>query len=373
VPKDNTYTIPDPIGDSIMTLADIVGPSAAQQIESTGKLLFHATGDTGRGPDSPQQSVAEAMAAEVDPHHHETSPAFLLNLGDVIYGDGKDDLYDDEFYRPYADYPNKIIAIPGNHDGEEGLTVDRTSLAAFKANFCAPPGTQPLMATRFGHEMVNQPGVFWMLQTRLLDLIGLYSNAAEDFGVLADDPKLHVTNLGNKQTIWLGKRLQEIKQGRAQGQRKALVFAMHHPPYAQGLKSSGSGHPGNPDMLAQMDAVCDQAGIMPDAVLSGHTHTYARYMRHFTSAKHNLDMVIPYIVAGAGGHAAQPAPTDIGFSAGGVTYANGAPSKTLIHSHGSEVGYGYLTITVEPRKLTLAYRLVENSRGNAFESTAVSF
>src|SRR2546430_1986358 len=107
-PKNSTYPIPPPRGDSLMTLTDVVGPQAAQQIEATGKLMFHAAGDTGRGPDSDEQAVAEAMAREVDPNRHHESPAFMLNLGDVIYGDGKRNLYADEFYRPYADYPNKV-------------------------------------------------------------------------------------------------------------------------------------------------------------------------------------------------------------------------------------------------------------------------
>ena len=59
-------------------------------------------------------------------------PGFLaLFLAAFIYGDGKENLYDDEFYRPYAVYPNKIIAIPGNHDRDVGVTVDKVSLKAF--------------------------------------------------------------------------------------------------------------------------------------------------------------------------------------------------------------------------------------------------
>jgi hypothetical protein len=140
LPKNNTYPIPPVRGDSIMALADIVGATAANEIEATGQLSFHCVGDTGRGPDTDQQAVAEAMSRDIDPGRHATSPAFLLHLGDVIYGDGKVDLYDDEFYRPYADYHNKIIAVPGNHDGEEGVDVDKDSLEAFLQNFCASPG-----------------------------------------------------------------------------------------------------------------------------------------------------------------------------------------------------------------------------------------
>jgi len=154
--KNNTYKF-DPTQDSgVMTLADIVGKPAAAEIEATGQLQFHAVGDTGKGPHSAQQDVAEAMTRDINPDKHHAGPAFLFHLGDVIYGDGKDDLYDDEFYRPYAPYPNKIIAIPGNHDGDVGVTMDLESLKAFRANFCAPPGTEPPLAKAFNSEMVRQ-------------------------------------------------------------------------------------------------------------------------------------------------------------------------------------------------------------------------
>jgi hypothetical protein len=365
VPNTNTYPIPPVRGDSIMTLADIVGGAAADQIEASGRLIFHAVGDTGRGPNSDQQTVAEAMARDVDPQHHASSPAFFLHLGDVIYGDGKIDLYDDEFYRPYQDYPNKVIAIPGNHDAEEGLTVDTKSLEAFTQNFCAPPGKQPPMAKRFSAEMVNQPGVYWMLETRLLNLIGLYSNAREDRGLLGDNTTLGVSNIGDKQLKWLAKMLGHIQDARAKGERKALIFAMHHPPYAQGLQEGGFGHPGSAEMLQQMDGVCRDARIMPDAVLSGHTHSYGRYMRRFQQG--SLDMTIPYIVAGAGGFAVQAAPLDFGTTVGDVTYVKGAP---LPH-HEPHAGFGYLTVTVEPTQVLLGYTLVFGTQRIPFDTTPV--
>ena len=56
----------------------------------------------------------------------------------VIYGPGKDNAYRGEFYEPYVHYPGKIIAIPGNHDGEVFPKTDPKTLEAFQANFCAP-------------------------------------------------------------------------------------------------------------------------------------------------------------------------------------------------------------------------------------------
>jgi Calcineurin-like phosphoesterase len=204
--KNNTYKFAPTPDDGVMTLADIVGAKAAAEIEKTGQLQFHTVGDTGRGPHTAQQDVAEAMTRDINPNKHRNSPAFLFHLGDVIYGDGKEDLYDDEFYRPYADYPNKVVAIPGNHDGEEGVTMDKESLKAFRENFCAPAGTEPPFAKTFNCEMVKQPGVYWMLETKLLDLIGLYSNAAETVGTLGD------ANVGMHQLDWLTKTLKTVAQ-----------------------------------------------------------------------------------------------------------------------------------------------------------------
>jgi hypothetical protein len=217
--------------------------------------------------------------------------------------------------------------------------------------------------------MVNQPGVYWMLETKLLHLIGLYSNAAEDFGILGNNAAKKVTNLGNAQLTWLEARLKKIKARRGQGERKALIFAMHHPPYAKGLQPSPRGHPGSPEMLAQMDQVCEKIDIMPDAVFSAHTHCYARYARHYK--KSGLTKEIPYIVAGAGGYGAEPAPPNFGFSKDGVTYANGAPARALVDAHERNAGYGFLTVTVKPKQLQILYTTVQDNHRQPFETTTV--
>src|SRR5262249_28527765 len=156
--KDNTYPFRATTGNGVMSLADIIGTTAAKQVEASNQLTFHSVGDTGRGPHTPQQDAAEAMARDVDPKKHATSPAFLFHLGDVIYGDGKEYLYDIDCSRPYADYPKKFMEIPENHEGEVGIPVDTTSLGACEDNFCSPSGTEPPLAKTFNNEMVHQPG-----------------------------------------------------------------------------------------------------------------------------------------------------------------------------------------------------------------------
>jgi hypothetical protein len=361
--KNNTYKFAPTPGDGVMTLADIVGARAAAEIEKTGQLQFHTVGDTGRGPHTAQQDVAEAMTRDINPNKHRNSPAFLFHLGDVIYGDGKEDLYDDEFYRPYADYPNKVVAIPGNHDGEEGVTMDKESLRAFRENFCAPPGIEPPFATTFNCEMVKQPGVYWMLETKLLSLIGLYSNAAETVGTLGD------ANVGMHQLDWLTTTLKTVAQKRAGGMRKALILAMHHPPYSRGLSTQGFGHGSSLDMLKQLDKACKAAGIMPDAVLSGHAHSYQRYSRKVTANGKTKE--IPYIVVGTGGFGMQPAPSGIGHTEGDVTYANGSPPKGLVQPHQPHTGYGYLLAKVRRKSLEFTFIIVQGNHRQPFETVAV--
>src|SRR5947209_6960316 len=109
---------PKPKGNSSVALADIITAAAVKEIEAAGSLRFQSVGDTGLLSGNNQQDVADAMGADFNVNKSATNPAFFFHLGDVIYGHQKDISYRDEFYRPYHTYPGKIIAVPGNHDGE---------------------------------------------------------------------------------------------------------------------------------------------------------------------------------------------------------------------------------------------------------------
>ncbi|WP_300016723.1 metallophosphoesterase [Pseudonocardia sp.] len=83
-------------------------------------------GDPGEG-DASQYCVVpvlEKVAGDTD---------LAVVCSDVIYPAGGVAAYADRFYRPYADYPGPIYALPGNHDWYDGLT-------GFMTAFCdAPP------------------------------------------------------------------------------------------------------------------------------------------------------------------------------------------------------------------------------------------
>jgi Calcineurin-like phosphoesterase len=325
--QQNLQPVPKPKSPTVMTLADIVGTQSAKDIEQSGTLRFHSVGDTGKGTNSAQGDVADAMAKDFDISRPAQSPAFFFHLGDVIYGDHKDQKYRPEFYEPYMHYPGKIIAIPGNHDGEVFQTTDPTSLRAFLANFCAATPAVPAIAGTIFRETMTQPGVYWLLNAPFVDIIGLYSNVAENPGFISGAVP------GPQQKAWLIATLKQIAKDRGAGKRKGLVIATHHPPFSAG------GHSGSTEMLADIDDACTQGGIMPDLFLAAHAHSYQRYTRRPTFG--GKAMEIPFIVAGTGGINDQVIVAATGQVTGDHTFVQ------------SRKGYGYLLIEVNRTTITV--------------------
>jgi Calcineurin-like phosphoesterase len=341
--------IPAPRSTAPMALADIIGAPGTKEIKDLGTIRFHATGDTGLTSVSgnKQDAVAADMALDFHPGAGGGNPALFLHLGDVIYGHTKDNLYRDEFYRPYKDYPGKILAVAGNHDGETFPDTDTTPLGAFLKNFCAPTAVVPPIASGAGifRQTMTQPGVYWMLDAPFVQIIGLYSNIGEGPGFLTG------ANGDDSQTKWLTKRLTAIAAERHAGTRKALIFAVHHPAYSNG------GHAGSPALLTAFDAAGNASGVMPDAVLSGHAHNYQRHTRHINFKGKPMD--IPFVVAGCGGHGSQAVEEAFGQVIGDRTYEK------------SRKGYGYLLVSVTPQRIVIDMWAVPSSRNAPFDSVAV--
>src|SRR5216684_5922529 len=326
--SDKLGIVPRPTRDPLMELKDIIGQPGTDEIQQAGAIKFHVIGDTGRqgGDNSPQEQVAQAMTGDYDPAAGGHNPALLIHLGDVIYGHDKSKQYRDEFYRPYMKYPGKIIAIPGNHDGETFKGTDPVSLQEFRNNFCAPSAQVPKIASdvRIFHETMTQPGVYWLLSAPFVNIIGLYSNIAEGPGSILG------ANKDDKQLQWLGKTLSNLKQT---ADNRALVIATHHPPFSSG------GHSPSKLMLDQIDSVCRANKIVPHAMLAGHSHNYQRYTR--TTDLGSGAVKIPYIVAGCGGHAESS-----------VTAANKQHMGETVFEKSMQ-GYGYLMMTVNAKQLVI--------------------
>ncbi len=318
------HTIPPVKGAAAMTLADVIGKDATTRIAAAKQITFHVAGDTGvpeTDHETKQVLVADAMAKDYDAANPDTSPAFFLHLGDVIYGPNPDS-YLDQFYRPYMHYPGKIIAIPGNHDGETDGKIK-----AFQKYFCAAPQTVPPIAGSIFRQTMNQPGVYWYLDAPFVQIIGLYSNSAENPGYISGP------QIGQQQKQWVIKTLKTIKTSRDTGVRKALIFATHHPPYTHG------GHSGSGVMLNDIDDACAQVGILPDAFFSGHAHSIQRYTRSVPFGGKTVE--IPYVVSGCGGHGGQTvAPTN--------KIASTNPTYDFAYE-----GWGYTTIRITSETLTI--------------------
>jgi len=346
--KAHLGPIPAPRGTPVMDLADIIGKQSVDQIQASGAIRFHTTGDTGRasGDSTDQDDVAQAMTSDYQAGHDATNPAFFLHLGDVIYGPRKAGLYRDEFYRPYMKYPGKILAIPGNHDGETFQVTDPTPLQAFLDNFCAAQATVPKIASDVGifRETMTQPGVYWLLQAPFVNVIGLYSNIAEGPGDL--------TGAGGdkKQLTWLQSTLTNLKKAKDAGDNRALVIATHHPVFSEG------GHSSSDQMLAQIDQVCIAAGILPHALLAGHSHTYQRYTR--TVSKPTAAQLICMVV-GDGGHAASTVKDATGQTVGDAKFV-----KSLR-------GYGYVMVTVNKTSMVLEMFETAGGQKTSFDKATI--
>lgn len=344
------FDAPRGLPEPVMRLEEALGKDGSatvNKIKANGQIVFHSVGDTGNTRSThPQSLVADKMVSDFDEMEAKDIPAFYYHLGDVVYSFGEANYYYDQFYEPYRDYPAPIFAIPGNHDGMlSPLTPGAASLAAFYDNFCSP-GPAPRITKEAGglpRTAMQQPGVFFTLEAPFVRILGLYSNRLESPGVIA------APAIGNSQLDFLDAALSRASKDL---KNSALIIAVHHPAY-----SSGGKHPGSPDMLRQIDAACEKAGIWPHAVLSGHAHNYQRFTRIRNVGTKN-ETQVPYVTCGNGGHNVTK-----------LTHANSPALRTPLRETRQEQGnseqvilesyddtnYGYLRIIADSQQLRIEY------------------
>jgi hypothetical protein len=277
------------------------GESIVSQIERAGQIVFHSLGDTGstRGPES-QSQVADKMVADYADTDPREVPSFLFHLGDVIYSFGESQYYYDQFYEPYRDYPAPIFAIPGNHDGMISPLSAATTLQAFYDNFCTAGQTshRTAEAGELSRTAQIQPGIYFTLEAPFVRILGLYSNCLEDPGIISSQGRTY-PEVGQTQLEFLAAAFRRVKSEKFKG---AVIIAVHHPPYVAQIQANRTAqtagrHGASLAMLEDIDSVCQQNGIWPHVVLSGHAHNYQR----FTRFKDNRET--PFVVCGNGGHA----------------------------------------------------------------------
>jgi hypothetical protein len=350
------------------------GPEVTQQIKKTGKIIFHSVGDTGASNQKNyghEISVADQLTADCATADDANRPAFFFHLGDVVYDFGESSYYYDQFYDPFRNYPAPIVAIPGNHDSfiVPGTKAASDPLGTFARNFCAPVPTITKEAASLHRTAMTQPGVYFAFDAPFVRIIGLFSNALEDPGLISSQNGKWAS-VPDYQLEFLAAQLRRIKKEKYAG---AILLATHHPAfsYAPSKSSGGTGgnHSSSLDMLRDIDTICKAQGVYPHAFLSGHAHNYQRFARSISFGGKNFE--VPFIVCGDGGHnvnllvrakKGQPAQEPpYGLP---VDYMDVKPvvaSKGLTLKHYDDANYGYLRITVDKSTLQIGFHQVGNA------------
>jgi hypothetical protein len=375
--KDVVPIPPSRIGDDEMfTLAEAYGshgPEIVKKITDAGKIIFHSLGDSGAsnaGKYPNELRVADQVTLDCGASTEANRAAFLYHLGDIVYNFGEARYYYDQFYEPFRNYPAPVFAIPGNHDSfvVPGTKPADAPLQTFQRNFCSRQTVITPEAGSLHRTAMTQPGVYFTLDAPFVRIIGLFSNALEDPGVISNLDKTKKWPLSNIQIDFLRAQLKLIKQQKYSG---AVLLATHHPAfsYSPPNKEGGAGgnHGCSTAMQQQIDTVCHEEGVYPHAFLSGHAHNYQRYTRIINFAAKEID--VPFIVCGDGGHnvnalvrarrgnpAQEPnAGADVGYLEG---KGGAAEVKHLFLAKYDDHNYGYLRIHVDKQYLKIGFHQV---------------
>jgi hypothetical protein len=348
------------------------GPEVIQRIKAAGKVVFHAVGDTGASNEAKfgnEIRVADQMTKDCRVADANNRPSFFYHLGDVVYDFGEAQFYFDQFYEPYRNYPAPILAIPGNHDSFiiPNRPGTETPLTVFSRNFCSPDSVITPEAASLHRTSMTQPGVYFALDAPFVRLIGLFSNALEDPGVISSENGKW-PGVPDVQLDYLAAQLKRVKTEKYKG---AVLIAVHHPPFsfAPAPKSgdgTGGNHSSSNAMLRQIDTICKAQGVYPHAFLSGHAHNYQRFTR--TVQFGGKEFTVPFVVCGDGGHnvnalvkARRGQPAQEPHFDTAVDYLDARPAiptKGLSLKHYDDTNPGYLRITVDANQIKIGFNQV---------------
>jgi len=364
----------------LYSLAEAWGPHGSDVVNSVTAakcITFHMIGDSGASKQSAYASELKVADAVTNDFHTSTAanrPSFLYHLGDLVYNFGEWNYYYDQFYEPFRDYAAPIFAIPGNHDSFvlPGTAAADTPLTTFRRNFCGTSLVVTKDAASLHRTCMTQPGVYFALDAPFVRILGLFSNALEDPGVISSETtkgKAKWSAVPDYQLDFLTAQLQQIKASNYKG---AVILAVHHPPFTYSPESSASGggkHYGSPIMLAQIDAICQQTGVYPHAFISGHAHNYQRYTRTLKFAGKNYS--VPFMICGDSGHNVTaltsasfgkkvPEPTD-NLDVSYMDSSTTVQKTGLTLNHHDQSNSGYLRVSVTAQKLTITFNPVSKS------------
>ena len=364
------------------------GAGVIQSINAAKSITFHMIGDSGASAQSNFPAMIKVSDAVTNDFHTSTAanrPAFLFHLGDLVYNFGESTYYYDQFYEPYRNYAAPIVAIPGNHDSFvlPGTAAGSEPLTIFQRNFCGTAIVVTQEAGSLHRTCMTQPGVYFALDAPFVRIVGLFSNALEDPGVISSQSSGSTAAKGKTkkksgtptwptvpdyQLDFLTAQLQQIKASNYQG---AVILALHHPPFTYSPKagSGGGKHYGSPFMLAEIDAICKQTGVYPHAVISGHAHNYQRFTRGLKFSGKNYS--VPFLICGDSGHNVTPLTSasfgkktpepgdnaDVSYMDTGTT----VESTGLTLDHHDDQNSGYLRVQVNAQQMTITFNPVSKT------------
>ena len=384
----------------LFSLADAWGPHGSDILNSINAakgITFHVVGDSGATKQSAFASEIKVADAVTNDFHLSSAadrPSFLYHLGDVVYNFGEWNYYYDQFYEPFRNYAAPIFAIPGNHDSFilPGTAKGEEPLTTFMRNFCGTSLVVTKEAGSLHRTCMLQPGVYFALDAPFVRILGLFSNALEDPGVISSQSGSAAAAKAKKakspgtakwpavpdyQLAFLSAQLQQIKASNYQG---AVIIAVHHPPFTyapQGAPSRGVKHYGSPIMLSEIDAICLRTGVYPHAVLSGHAHNYQRYTRNLTF--NGKKYSVPFIICGDSGHDVtalaspsfgkkNPEPAD-NLDVSYMDTSTTVQSTGLTLNRHDQQNSGYLRVSVTAQKLSFTFNPVTKTGGAAKTDT----
>lgn len=358
MPDNELYSLETAYGSS--------GKAVTGKINAAKRIVFHAVGDTGATTARKYQNevaVADQLTQDALTQETDDKPCFLFHLGDVVYDFGESQYYYDQFYEPYRNYPAPIFAIPGNHDSfiVPGTVEADEPLKIFARNFCSESTVITKEARSLHRTAMTQPGVYFTLDAPFVRVIALFSNSLEDPGVISSVNKKY-KNVPDYQLEFLKAQLDAIAKENYKG---AVILATHHPAftYAAGSGSSVSDHGSSSEMLGEIDAICEKAGVYPHAFLSGHAHNYQRYTRTFKFGGKEID--VPFIVCGNSGHnvsalarAKRGQPSQDPRNGADVSYLDSKSkvgNTTVTLEKYDDRNSGYLRVSVDQHQLRISF------------------
>jgi predicted phosphodiesterase len=361
--EDELQTVPVPrLIDSRMDLADVLGADTVKEIEDSGKIAFHAVGDTGdinSNTARNQSEVIDSMTSDLTTAAPASS--FLFHLGDVVYFFGERGKYYGQFYSPFRVYDRPIFAIAGNHDS---VVINRLhdeqstepSLSGFLANFCTDVPGVAVDAAGVKRETMDQPGVYFTLDAPFVSIIGLFTNALEGPGIISPRGLAGTKaaeRVGTVQLEFLKRELKRLKPAR-DAKERAVIIACHHPP-----ATLDETHGGGANLTKDLDEAYKEADLVPDAVLSGHAHLYEHWVRKINGRE------VPYLIAGGGGYG-------LGGFRKGLKFPLQWGDFEMKQQPIKDYGYLQLTVdtTTDPKELRISFkRPADPANGEDFSVT----